>query len=154
MKLRRKKGKKNESHKKNAWFQKEKYLFLLKIHRCYLTAYNGPNAAFKFNGFLFTKERQPDCKPSSKKKSQILNSQITAFISRGLKNIVNRCRSGTIIIKKNGNANEKLDDLTVHRTTNANTCTNVYTCIFHAGTRRTYGSGGWYLTGMKNNPSL
>lgn len=58
-------------------------------------------------------------------KNETLRQQFTAFISRALKNIVSRCRSGTIIIKKNGNANENSDDFTVHKTANAKTCTNV-----------------------------
>lgn len=89
-----------------------------------------------------------------RKNSNWSKRKITALISRGLKKIDNNWRKGTIIIKKNGKANENSDDLTAQSTTNAPTCTIVYTCIFHANTRRTYGSGGWYLTGIKNSPSL
>lgn len=61
---------------------------------------------------------------------------------------------GTIMIRKKGNASEKDDDLTVHSMASASTCTNVNTCIFQVGTRRTNGTCGWCFTGMKNSRNL
>lgn len=80
--------------------------------------------------------------------------QLTAFSSRSLYKRPRYCRSGTIITSTNGNANDMLDDLTAHNTARESTCADVNKCIFHVGTRLTYSSGGWYLTGIKNSRSL
>lgn len=79
---------------------------------------------------------------------------LTASISRGVKKTSIRWRNGTIRISTNGNTSDTLDDLTIHKMAKAITWTNVKTCIFHVGTRRTKGSGGWYFDGMKKSPSL
>lgn len=64
------------------------------------------------------------------------------------------CRRGTIMIRKKGNANENLEDLTAHRTASAMIWAKVNKCIFHVGTRRTNGSEGWYLTGIRKRRNL
>lgn len=58
------------------------------------------------------------------------------------------------MMRKNGKANENLDDLTAHKSANAITWAKVNKCIFHVGTRRTNGSEGWYLTGIKKRRNL
>lgn len=58
------------------------------------------------------------------------------------------------MMRKNGNANENLEDFTAQSTANAITWVKVNKCIFHVGTRRTNGSEGWYLTGMRKRRNL
>lgn len=67
---------------------------------------------------------------------------LTARSSNGL-NILSICfRIGTIMMRKNGNAKEKADDLTAHSMARAIICTAVKMCIFQEGTRRTNGTCG------------
>lgn len=104
--------------------------------------------------------RRATNKNYSKKYIKLLNMTLyservlTALISRSVKNEAILCLNGTIRANTKGKANEKRDDFTAHNSASAATCTIVYTCIFHVGTRFTNGSDGWYLTGMKNNRSL
>lgn len=76
------------------------------------------------------------------------------MISRWLYIRPSNCLSGTIITRTNGNANDTLDDLTIHNTARENTWADVNTCIFHVGTLLTYSSDGWYLTGIVNSRNL
>lgn len=74
--------------------------------------------------------------------SQYHSNQLTASTSFAVKKLASFIRTGTIMIRKNGKANEIFVDLTVHRMASMQTWTAVNKCIFHVGTRFTYGTGG------------
>lgn len=79
---------------------------------------------------------------------------LTAFSSDAVKYWPSFWRIGTIMMRKKGNANENCEDLMAHSSANAITWVKVNRCIFHVGTRRTNGSEGWYLTGIKKRRNL